>query len=33
MDAISAALEPADDDGALAEIDIIPAQITGLADA
>ena len=30
MDAISAALEPADDDGALPQVDVIPAQIASL---
>jgi hypothetical protein len=30
MDAISAALKPADDDGALPQIDVIPAQIASL---
>ena len=30
MDAISAALEPADDNGALRQVDVIPAQIAGL---
>jgi hypothetical protein len=32
MDAISAALKPADDDGALPQVDVIPAQIAGLSD-
>jgi hypothetical protein len=32
MDAISAALEPADDDGALPQVDVIPAQIASLRD-
>jgi hypothetical protein len=32
MDAIGAALEPADDDGAFRQVDVIPAQITGLRD-
>ena len=32
MDAISAALEPADDDGALWQIDVIPAQIACFGD-
>jgi hypothetical protein len=32
MDAISAALEPADDEGALPQVDVIPAQIAGLRD-
>ena len=30
MDAISAALEPAHDDGALPQVDVIPAQIASL---
>jgi hypothetical protein len=30
MDAISAALEPTDDDGAFPQVDVIPAQISGL---
>ena len=30
MDAISAALKPADDDGALPQVDVIPAQIASL---
>ena len=30
MDAIGAALEPADDDGALRQVDVIPAQIASL---
>jgi len=30
MNAIGAALEPADDDGALRQVDVIPAQIAGL---
>jgi hypothetical protein len=29
MDAIRAALEPADDDGPLGQVDVIPAQIAG----
>ena len=33
MDAVRAALEPARDNGALWEVDVIPAQITGLRDA
>jgi hypothetical protein len=32
MDAISAALKPADDDGALPQVDVIPAQIASLRD-
>ena len=32
MDAISTALEPADDDGALPQVDVIPAQIASLRD-
>ena len=32
MDAISAALEPAHDDGALPQVDVIPAQIASLRD-
>ena len=30
MDAIGAALEPADGNGALGQIDVVPAQVTGL---
>ena len=30
MDAISAALEPADDEGALPQVDVIPAKIASL---
>src|SRR5215471_9629324 len=30
MAAIGAALEPADDDGAFRQVDIVPAEITGL---
>ena len=30
MDAISATLEPADDDGALRQVDVIPPQIASL---
>ena len=33
MDAIGAPLEPADDDGALRQVDVIPAQVTSLGDA
>ncbi len=32
MDAIGAALEPADDDGAIRQVDVIPAQIASLGD-
>ena len=32
MNAISAALEPVDDDGPLRQVDIVPAQITSLGD-
>ena len=32
MDAIGAALEPAHDDGAFRQVDVIPAQIAGLRD-
>jgi hypothetical protein len=32
VNAISAALEPADDDGALRQVDVIPAQIASLRD-
>jgi hypothetical protein len=32
MDAVRAALEPAHDDGALGEVDVIPAQIASLRD-
>ena len=32
MDAIGAPLEPADDDGALRQVDVIPAQIASLGD-
>jgi hypothetical protein len=32
MNAISAALKPADDDGALPQVDVIPAQIASLRD-
>jgi hypothetical protein len=32
MDAISAAIEPSHDDGALGEVNVIPAQIASLRD-
>jgi hypothetical protein len=32
MDTIGAALEPADDDGALRQVDVIPTQIASLGD-
>jgi hypothetical protein len=33
MDAVGAALEPADDDGPVSQVDVIPTQIASLGEA